>query len=141
MGRHLSNIALAAILFAGQASAAVVMGPITNPANGHDYYLLSQGCWTAAEAEAITLGGHLVTINDQAENDFVFNTFAHLHPNDDLWIGFSDAAVEGVFEWVSGEPITFTNWACCIGCGPEPNNCFGDDYGVIWRFGGGRGVN
>ena len=116
MGRHLLHIviALAAILFASQAWAVVVLGPINNPANGHDYYLLSQGCWTAAEAEAITLGGHLVTINDQAENDFVFNTFANLHPNDDLWIGFSDVTVEGMFEWVSGEPVTFTNWACCI---------------------------
>ena len=69
----------------------------------------------------------------------VFNTFGPLHIGDDLWIGFSDVTVEGMFEWVSGEPVTFTNWACCIGCGPEPNNCFGDDQGVIWRFGGGLG--
>ena len=82
---------------------------------------------SSSTPDRITLGGHLVTINDQAENDFVFNTFAALHPNDDLWIGFNDVAVEGTFEWVSGEPITFTNWQ------PEPNDLFGEDYGVIWR--------
>jgi hypothetical protein len=130
---------LCAVLLVGPASAAVILGPVTNPANGHNYYLLSQSSWTAAEAEATTLGGHLATINDQAENDFIFNAFAALHPDDDLWIGTSDAATEGQFEWVNGEATTFTNWACCIGGGAEPNNLFGDDYGVIWRWAGGLG--
>ena len=46
------------------ARAAVLAGPLANAANGHVYYLLSTNSWTLAEAEAVNLGGHLVTIND-----------------------------------------------------------------------------
>ena len=53
---------MSVVLFANLALASPVVGPITNPANGHDYYLLEASTWTAAEAEAVSLGGHLVTI-------------------------------------------------------------------------------
>jgi hypothetical protein len=49
------------------ARAAVLAGPLTNAANGHSYYLLSDTSRTASEAEARGLGGHLVTINDAAD--------------------------------------------------------------------------
>jgi len=102
------------------APAAVISGPILNPANGHQYFLLSVSSRTAAEAAAITLGGHLVTINDAAENTWVATTFAPLALQGALWIGFTDAAVEGSFVWSSGELVTYTNWAS-----GEPNNCCG----------------
>jgi hypothetical protein len=38
-------------------------------------------------------------------------------PNPYVWIGFNDAAVEGSFEWVSGEPSSFTSWD-----GGQPDN-------------------
>ena len=40
-------ISLAALV---NGRAEVIIGPVTNPANGHDYYLLAPGGWTAAEA-------------------------------------------------------------------------------------------
>src|SRR5262249_40334344 len=70
---------------------SILAGPIQNPANNHDYYLLDQSNWTDAEAEAITLGGHLATINDAAENAFVvasFSEFQNVHRS--LWIGLTD---------------------------------------------------
>ena len=54
-------------------AAGVVQGPIDY--NGHRYYFLSNDTWAASEAFALTLGGHLVTIDDAAENAFVENTF------------------------------------------------------------------
>jgi Lectin C-type domain len=109
--------------------AAPLSGPIVNPANGHTYYLLNQNTWTASEAEAITLGGHLATINNAAENQWIFNTFPQLTgvTQPELWIGFNDLAVEGQFTWTSGEPVTFTFWFP-----GEPNNTLGlEDYTVI----------
>ena len=112
--------------------SAVISGSINNPATGHGYYLLSHNTWTASESEATSLGGHLVTINDSAENQWVYDTFAPLAISHDpqftrrvhLWIGFSDAAVEGNFTWASGEPVSFTHWETI-----QPNNnCCDQDY-------------
>ena len=96
----------------------VIGGPVVNPSNGHTYYLLSSETWTASQAFALTLGGNLVTINDAAENDWVFNMWGDHF----LWIGLNDSQNEGTFVWVSGEALTFTNWA-----NGEPNNANGDE--------------
>lgn len=120
----LSLIVLTLSPFVANADPAVLSGPIVNPANGHTYYLLSSDTWTASQTAAVALGGNLATINDLAENDFVFNTFAGFGgvTNRFLWIGLNDVAQEGTFEWVNGEPLIFTNWAPS-----EPNNFNGDE--------------
>jgi streptogramin lyase len=101
----------------------ILAGPIRNPANGHDYYLLTQSNWTDAEAEAIELGGHLATIDDAAENAWVVSNFSeYQNVHRSLWIGLTDQAVEGTFVWTSGEPVTYTNWAA-----GEPNNNGGNE--------------
>ncbi|MGB3507971.1 MAG: hypothetical protein WBA93_01745, partial [Microcoleaceae cyanobacterium] len=46
----------------------------TNPANGHKYCLTSPGIWTDTKVEAINKGGNLVTVNDQAEQDWLSQT-------------------------------------------------------------------
>jgi hypothetical protein len=90
----------------------VLAGPIVRAETGHRYYLLSQSVWTQAEAEAVTLGGHLVTINSTAENDWVVDTFSTFGGVDrSLWIGLNDQVSEGVFVWISGEAAAYTNWA------------------------------
>jgi Lectin C-type domain/PEP-CTERM motif len=90
--------------------------------NGHTYYLLAPQTWTEAEAESVALGGHLVTINDAAENAFVADRFGVqtglFAQFLDFFIGLTDRETEGVYKWVSGQPVTFTNWAP-----NEPNNC------------------
>ncbi len=100
------------------ARAAILTGPITNPANGHRYYLLDQSSWTAANQEAWQLGGHLTVIGDAAENAWLlskFGTFGGVSRH--LWIGYTDKATEGTFRWVNGQPTKFTNWSA-----GEPNN-------------------
>ena len=122
------------LVAATSAPAAVLTGPVTNPANGHDYFLLTQDTWTNSEAEAVTLGGHLATINDAAENAYVFNTFANFGGNNrNLWIGLNDVAAEGTFVWTSGETPGYTNWSpgqpdnTIYTTGPEPD----EDYVLI----------
>jgi hypothetical protein len=106
----------------GSASGAVIH---TAAFSGHTYHLLDTDgtkWWDECEAEAVDLGGHLVTINSAAENQWVLDTFgpvavdyanAHDLPdkeNISLWIGLSDATNEGTWVWVSGQPVTYTNW-------------------------------
>jgi hypothetical protein len=71
----------------------------------------------------------LASIGNQAEQDFVYNTFSS--PTRLLWIGFNDVASEGNFAWSSGEPVTFTNWAP-----GEPNDAIGgEDFTAIYQPG------
>lgn len=89
---------------------AAVVDTQINPANGHTYHLLAATTWTDGEAEAVSLGAHLVTVNDADEDQWIWDTFgadgARL-----LWIGLNDIAVEGNYVWTNGEPLTYTNWA------------------------------
>ncbi|TWT46101.1 Lectin C-type domain protein [Phycisphaerae bacterium RAS1] len=105
----------------------VTEGPFQNPANGHWYYLTSFGSWSHHEQLAIGRGGHLVSINDAAENEWVRSTFSPAGGFDRSFvIGINDAAVEGTFEWSSGEPVTYTNWAA-----GEPNGGAFENYGQM----------
>jgi len=75
---------------------------------GHCYGETAVGDWASTEVEAVSFGGHLVTINDAAEDAFVFS-IATLG----AFIGYNDIAVEGTFEWVSGEIVVplYENWS------------------------------
>lgn len=105
---------LTILLATGSAAslrADLLAGPVTNAANGHLYYLLSEGSWQDAEAEAIELGGHLVTINNEAEQEWVFSTFgSHGGISRSLWIGLWKAPPTADFAWVSGEEVGYSNW-------------------------------
>jgi len=93
------------------SAANVLIGPVTNAISGHYYYLLTANDWTNSEAKAVSLGGHLVTINDAAENQWVSTTFG-LSNNTAraLWIGLNARSTPDAFEWSSGEPVTYTDW-------------------------------
>lgn len=119
--------ALVLVVSGTSALAGILTGPVSNPSNGHDYYLLTNQNWTDSEAEAVSLGGHLVTISDQAENDWVMSTFGNYGgERRHLWVGFSDAAVEGTWTWSSGESVTFTNWLP-----GNPDNTNNEDYAYM----------
>ncbi len=113
---HFLCTMLSAALALPAARADVLLGPVTNPANGHEYHLYitehtdtDHTEWNDAEAAAVALGGHLVTINDAAEQAFVFNTFGSVGGVDrSLWIGLQKVGND--FVWVSGEVVAYTNW-------------------------------
>jgi hypothetical protein len=120
--KALKPLAFAGLLAAsGAAHAISIVGPIVNY-NGHSYAELSADTWTNSEDFAVSLGGHLVAVNDAAENSFLNITFGSQHA---LWIGLRRTAPNAAdFEWTNGDAVTYTNWA-----GGEPNNCCsGEDY-------------
>lgn len=105
-------------IFGPSVFAEVVFGPVVNPVNGHTYYLLGEDTWENAQKDAERMGGHLATIRNQGEQDWVFNTFGSVGgTNRSLWIGLREVETEGNYQWVSGEPVTYLGW----GLG-EPNN-------------------
>lgn len=88
--------------------------------NNHEYFPTSSYdlTWAEAEAEAIALNSHLVTVNDAAEEQWLENTFGTFW----FWIGFTDQAVGGEWRWTNGEPVTYTDW------NPgEPNDQLGNE--------------
>ncbi|HUN82084.1 MAG TPA: lectin-like protein [Phycisphaerae bacterium] len=105
----------------------ILAGPINNPGNCHDYYLTEGATWIEAEMKAQAMGGHLVSINDAVENEFVRTNFANYQSQQQpVWIGFTDQAVEGAFVWTDGSPVTYTNWSP-----GEPNDLGNEDYGLM----------
>lgn len=113
------------LAIAGSMSTVAQAVPITWATNGNTYeFIFANVTWTSAKAIAEASlfdgrAGHLVTITSAAENDFVANLFAG---DFRAWIGLTDAASEGNFEWVTGEALSFTNWS-----GGEPNNSGGNE--------------
>jgi len=109
-----------------------ISAAFTNPANGHFYAMLSPATWTWSERAAVALGGHLSTIRNQTEQDWVHGTFGRFGgTNHLLWVGINDVAVEGTFRWSSGEPVSFTYWAP-----GEPNNALtGEDFVTMYQPG------
>ena len=107
------SLSVAVILFVKfHADAGVVAGPITNPSNGHEYYLLSPNSWTESETEAENLGGTLAIIRNADEQQWVFSTFgSYAGTNRNLWIGLHRRWQGGPFAWVTGEKIDYVNWA------------------------------
>lgn len=88
----------------------------------HSYQLIStKMSWVDAKAYCESLGGHLVTITSQAEQNFVCENFTKKYGA--AMIGLSDAANEGDWKWVTGEAFSFSNWDS-----GEPNNEGNEDY-------------
>jgi len=123
-----NNVCLLAVfLLANFNAVQTTAGPIFNPVTNNWYDVVAGDVFDAQTA-AQALGGNLVTINNAAEETWLQATFGKQL----YWIGFNDAAVEGVFGWLSGEPVTYTNW------NPgEPNNVGNEDWVVMNRNPGG----
>lgn len=124
---------LTASFLAACLASPVVAVPVQWAGNGHWYdYVSTNTDWNSASALAAGsvysgMNGYLATITSAAEQTFLDTINSHI-----AWLGGSDAAVEGAWEWVTepGGPVafTYTNWS-----GGEPNNCcFGENYAVGW---------
>ena len=88
---------------------------IINPANGHAYAKIRCSDWYDAQQKAIKEGAHLVSINNEEEQFWIESIFQ----SHSFWIGLNDVEKEGVWQWDSGEPVTYTNWTTF---NPFPDN-------------------
>ena len=100
---------------------------------GHHYeWIDNKTTWTEAEAYCEAMGGHLVTITSQEEQDFILEYITdYASSAEDIWIGLTDSHSEGDWShWVTGEPVIYTNW----GSG-EPNDGWSpnQNYAVICK--------
>ena len=148
--RALTSNEIAAIYAAGSAgkcqqcgdwySRLVALGgaqwPTAAGGNGHYYFPTDSATdWWSAERAAQAYGGHLIAINDAAEQSFVEATFlvgaALYRP---IWIGLSDEVREGIFAWTTGEPVSYAKWKS-----GEPNNSGGNEDYVALNWERGRG--
>jgi len=97
--------------------------------NGSAYFL-SDDVALAEDAEVIAqgVGGNLVTIGSQAENDFLQPFISGL-----VYIGMNDATTEGTLEWFSGAAVNYTNFDVCDFCN---DNSGEQDYAVMHSWNG-----
>jgi len=136
-----------ALGLATSAGAAPVQWTSASGGNDHWYEVIwahANLTWNQANAAAQSLvhdgeTGYLASITSAAEQAFLngvnnaFTTASSSHHGTYVtaWIGANDAAVDGAFEWTSGEAFGYSNWA-----GGEPNNWGGDeDYVQGWWSG------
>jgi hypothetical protein len=105
---------------------------------GHYYQLVRE---TKTQAEAVSaarsylfqgMPGHLVTIQDEAENAFVRSL---LPPGIFVWIDGSDLGQEGTWKFTqgpqAGSAMTYTNWFSA-----QPNGGTGENIVVMQQASG-----
>lgn len=133
-------------------------GVFLNTANGHYYeYVSSVADWQSAANAADSrtkygMTGYLATITSASENDFIKDKV----DASNVWIGASDAGVEGTWKWVTGpegaansgagtqfwqgvangSAVTYASWKP----GAEPNDHNGAEDCAVTNFGGDRGL-
>ncbi|KAJ0070497.1 hypothetical protein NL108_012952 [Boleophthalmus pectinirostris] len=91
--------------------------------SGRYLYFKDAKHWADAQLHCQTLGGTLAVIHTSQENDLLKN----LAKGMPAWIGFSDAQHEGIWLWINGDRLSYTDW-----CYAEPDNVGGkQDCAII----------
>ncbi len=76
-----------------------------------------------AQAYAQTFGANLISVQSATENADLLQALSNQgFSSNVIWIGFTDAALEGTFVWYDSAPVTYSNWAP-----GEPNNAGGNE--------------
>lgn len=103
---------------------------IENPSNGHFYTFIGKGDNINVNGHLTNVGNlantELVTIRSQAEEDWLVTNLVGMWQGrqSDFLCGYTDSSTystEGVFVWMSGEPVTYINWIGGISA-PGNNN-------------------
>ena len=81
--------------------------------NGHSYGFYDAKDYDLTTYSAVSnfcreQGGHLAVINNQAENDYLYNLMTSLYDHT-VFFGYSDENKEGNWQW-DGDDSTYENW-------------------------------
>ena len=78
------------------------------PFNGNHYkaFLDTNSTWWEAKFACDDIGGELVVISSDKENEFV----RKLAKENIIWLGGTDEFEEGTWTWDNGEDFKFKNW-------------------------------
>ena len=83
--------------------------------------------WNDASEYCLSLGGYLATISDQAENDAIYSQIVK-QGYKTAYFGLTESYQEKNWQWVTGEPVTYTNWHS-----GEPNSeSSREDFGMFY---------
>lgn len=95
--------------------------------NGHYYQVFDEPLdWFGAKAKCESLGGHLVTITSKEEQDEITDMLT-IATRNSYWLGGYKTGPS--FEWITGEKMSYTNWASC-----QPDNYLSkEDCLIIYR--------
>lgn len=93
--------------------------------NGHYYKVFNESLtWYEAEDACETMGGHLVTITSQEEQDFVFEISVN-STKKNIWLG--GIKEDNKYVWITNEDINaYLNWRP-----GEPNNTYGQESVIM----------
>ena len=85
--------------------------------NGHYYKVYDYNLtWNEANNFCLNLGGHLVTITSEAENEFVKQLISQGHHQESYWTG-GYRGENSNWTWITDEEFNYSKWAP-----GEPNN-------------------
>ncbi|XP_031442016.1 asialoglycoprotein receptor 1-like [Clupea harengus] len=98
--------------------------------------------WSQSRDHCITLGGHLVIVNNQEEQSFLSQSAIE----DFYWIGLNDLETEGQWIWVDSTPLNETGAVFWLKRSDKPDepdepdnwmgeNSSGEDCGVVSKIG------
>ena len=120
------SVSLSILLLGFATNSFADSAKLVNPTNNHAYKRFDAiKTWTQAKNACVKLGAHLVTITDQAEDDWIFQK--KLASSSALtFIGGTDTQKDGVWKWVTDEPFSYIDWMA-----GNPNGGTSENYLVL----------
>ena len=113
----------------------IISGKIKPKNIGNIYFIAPEAdTWEKIQEFAKNIGGNLVTINSEGEQQFILRRIFAATPTGKIeagiqyWIGYTDKTKEGQWGWVSGQSNGFENWG-------DRDNGNKLDYTYINRYG------
>jgi hypothetical protein len=95
--------------------------PLMPPCPGNEFddscyeVFAELAAWDVAEQRCLAWGGHLASVQSLEEDAFLDDWPAQLGipfaDGSGIWLGGTDAAVDGDFRWLDGSALSFLGWA------------------------------